>query len=103
MSEDINFPLVSPGVKVLIQLKSRRFYRVDDQGHRVGEDEFLPSPPEEKTVNYPDQCYPDHWIDSYESIEEALHIETICPDCISSWAEDWLIELADSQPSDTGY
>ena len=90
-----DFPPVTPGVKVLIQLKSGRYYQVDTEGNRTSEDKFLPCPVTEMIVKDHDECYPDNWAEYYESPGDAMHGQTICRECIDSWAMDWYIVLAE--------
>jgi|KBSMisStaDraftv2_1062788.scaffolds.fasta_scaffold190647_2 hypothetical protein len=95
MTDDVDFPPVTPGVKVRIQLKSGRYYQADADGNRIGPDHFLPTPVTELTVRDRDECFPDNWDDDYETPDEAMHCQTICPECIPTWAIDYYVVLAE--------
>lgn len=86
--EDIDFPPVTPGVQVFIQLR--------ESGGRE-----IKSPVVVLTVKDSDTCYDDDWADEWYTTAEAMHKRSICPECISDWAHDWYITLGDT-PADLG-
>lgn len=96
--DERDFPPVTPGQKIAIQLRSGRYYSVDSQGNRTGPDKFMRTPPEVKTVREPDACYNKGWEDWAETLEDAKHGMSVCPECIDSWAMDYYISLV---PNDT--
>jgi hypothetical protein len=102
MSDDdtIEFPPVSPGIVVLIQIKDAGYWVTTDEGKRVFH--RPPSPPALMTIHERDECWPDaKYGDSEVAIDasdglESQHQMTICLECIPSWAQDYYISLPDT-------
>jgi hypothetical protein len=87
--DNVDFPPVTPGVKVLIQLR--------EQNPNTGRSEVVPM-----TIKDSDECWDGISLDEYGSPAEAMHKSTICTQCIASWATDWYITLGDT-PADLGF
>src|ERR1044072_4340319 len=79
LDENPDFPLVTPGTTVLIELRSTQYMDGLD-----GAWKHLNLEPAPMVVNYPDDCLNE---------DGHPHCETICTECISSWPIDWYICL----------
>lgn len=95
--EAVDFPPVTPGMKIHIQLKEGGYIAQVPNG--------VPVRPSVMTVHDRDECWPSQrYGDSDEAIvadgiEDEAHKFTICPECIDSWAQDFYITLGDTPAS----
>lgn len=90
---EADFPPVVPGTEVLVQLKHRKV-RSAETGEVI---QHLPAEPFRMTVKDRESCYPEAWHLDYETVEEAMHAETICTECIAEWALDYYISLTEPE------
>ena len=86
-----DFPPVVPGSRVTLQLMDRTYYLADlVSGQRVAAG-YLPAPPWTTTVLAREDC---------RNEDGESHLTTVCADCISSWATDYYVVLAENQADD---
>lgn len=97
------FPVVSPGVTVYIQMKDRSCTDANGVTTYYMPDEVVPM-----IVHPVDSCWPNladgdsqEVIDAHDVGEENAHQSTVCSDCIPSWSRDHYITLGDT-PYDLG-
>ena len=88
--DERDFPVVTPGQRVLVQLRSQSHW--DKDGKLV----YQRADVVEMVIRPVEDCYPDPIAEMVNELDHEPHLYTICSDCISDWALDYLITLGDT-------
>jgi hypothetical protein len=92
--EERDFPPLTPGATVLVQLRNRRYYSEAEDGTRT--EGFLGSRPQTMVVRDREACFTEDWAEDYDTIEDAMHVHTICVECAPEWAIDHYVTLVEA-------